>query len=59
MRVHLWAHGATHNTPDAVFPNNWFSTHPAGEAAGGIQQNTLVLYPMKACQGTRARSNRN
>lgn len=25
-------------TPDAVFPNNWFSTHP----------NKLVLYPMKA-----------
>lgn len=25
-------------TPDAVFPNNWFSTHPEG----------LVLYPMKA-----------
>ena len=26
-------------TPDAVFPNNWFSTHPDG---------TLVLYPMNA-----------
>ena len=26
-------------TPDATFPNNWFSTHPDG---------TLVLYPMKA-----------
>ncbi|QQS39806.1 MAG: amidinotransferase [Acidobacteriota bacterium] len=26
-------------TPDAVFPNNWFSTHPDG---------TLVLYPMEA-----------
>ena len=25
-------------TPDAVFPNNWFSTHP----------EKLVLYPMKA-----------
>ncbi|MFS8158827.1 MAG: citrulline utilization hydrolase CtlX, partial [Candidatus Roizmanbacteria bacterium] len=25
-------------TPDAVFPNNWFSTHPG----------KLVLYPMKA-----------
>lgn len=25
-------------TPDAIFPNNWFSTHP----------NQLVLYPMKA-----------
>ena len=27
------------HTPDAVFPNNWFSTHPDG---------TLVLYPMAA-----------
>lgn len=26
-------------TPDAVFPNNWFSTHPGG---------VLVLYPMRA-----------
>ena len=26
-------------TPDAVFPNNWFSTHPDG---------TLCLYPMEA-----------
>jgi hypothetical protein len=26
-------------TPDAVFPNNWFSTHP---------DKTLVLYPMEA-----------
>ncbi|HUP00662.1 MAG TPA: arginine deiminase-related protein [Gemmatimonadota bacterium] len=27
------------STPDAVFPNNWFSTHPDGR---------LVLYPMRA-----------
>jgi len=26
-------------SPDAVFPNNWFSTHPDG---------SLVLYPMKS-----------
>lgn len=26
-------------TPDAIFPNNWFSTHAEG---------TMVLYPMKA-----------
>lgn len=26
-------------TPDAIFPNNWFSTHPDG---------TMILYPMKA-----------
>ena len=37
----------SHGTPDAVFPNNWFSTHPAGEACGGVKQDTLVFYPMK------------
>ena len=26
-------------TPDSIFPNNWFSTHPEGK---------LVLYPMFA-----------
>lgn len=36
MRSPLGANGEI--TPDAVFPNNWFSTHP----------ETLVLYPMKA-----------
>ena len=28
-----------HNTPDSIFPNNWFSTHSTGE---------LILYPMFA-----------
>ncbi len=32
-------------TPDAVFPNNWFSTHPG----------TLVIYPMKAENRRRER----
>ncbi len=27
------------HTPDSVFPNNWFSTHPGG---------TLFIYPMEA-----------
>jgi len=30
---------STPSTPDSIFPNNWFSTHPTGE---------LVLYPMFA-----------
>eukprot|EP00823_Brevimastigomonas_motovehiculus_P000386 TRINITY_DN10475_c0_g1_i1.p1 TRINITY_DN10475_c0_g1~~TRINITY_DN10475_c0_g1_i1.p1 ORF type:complete len:343 (+),score=110.52 TRINITY_DN10475_c0_g1_i1:55-1083(+) len=30
-------------TPDAVFPNNWFTTHSAEET----KEKTLVLYPMK------------
>jgi len=47
VKVNLFQHDLSHGTPDAVFPNNWFSTHPAGEAAGGTQENTLVFYPMK------------
>ncbi|KAK3237066.1 hypothetical protein CYMTET_52833, partial [Cymbomonas tetramitiformis] len=47
VKVNLWQHSGTHDTPDACFPNNWFSTHPAGEALGGVAQPTLVFYPMK------------
>ncbi|MGM0907191.1 MAG: citrulline utilization hydrolase CtlX [Pseudomonadota bacterium] len=36
VKVHLFEDSST-ETPDSVFPNNWFSTHNAGE---------LVLYPM-------------
>jgi hypothetical protein len=34
------------DTPDALFPNNWFSTHADG---------TLVLYPMAAANRRRER----
>lgn len=44
VRVNLFQHTLSHGTPDAVFPNNWFSTHPASEAGG---QSAMVLYPMK------------
>lgn len=47
VKVHLFQHSLAHGTPDACFPNNWFSTHPAGEALGGCGAGTLVLYPMK------------
>ncbi|GAX75298.1 hypothetical protein CEUSTIGMA_g2743.t1 [Chlamydomonas eustigma] len=47
VKVNLFEHSLSHGTPDACFPNNWFSTHPAGEAAGGVKESTLVLYPMK------------
>ncbi|KAL4451603.1 hypothetical protein ABPG75_007265 [Micractinium tetrahymenae] len=47
VKVNLFQHSLSHGTPDAVFPNNWFSTHPAGEAAGGVKRDTLVFYPMK------------
>jgi len=36
VKVHLFEDTGT-ETPDSVFPNNWFSTHRTGE---------LVLYPM-------------
>ncbi|CAL8463431.1 g2965 [Coccomyxa elongata] len=47
VRVSLFQHSLEHGTPDAVFPNNWFTTHPAGEAAGGVAESTLALYPLK------------
>ena len=43
IQVHLFTHKDYHDTPDAVFPNNWFSTHTDLECG----QCTLVLYPMK------------
>uniref|UniRef100_A0A7S4CSE2 Arginine deiminase n=1 Tax=Eutreptiella gymnastica TaxID=73025 RepID=A0A7S4CSE2_9EUGL len=39
VNVKLFHHEAYHDTPDAVFPNNWFSTHS--------DSSSLVLYPMK------------
>jgi len=38
VRVHLFEDEGT-QTPDSVFPNNWFSTHPGGH---------LAIYPMFA-----------
>jgi len=43
IHVYLCCAERFNKTPDAVFPNNWFSTHPTSEA--GV--STLVLYPMK------------
>lgn len=33
VRVHLFEDQGDRNTPDSVFPNNWFSTHPGGHVA--------------------------
>ena len=44
--VHLFTHEKWHRTPDALFPNNFFSTHAAPELRP--IPTTLVLYPMKA-----------
>jgi hypothetical protein len=37
VRVHIFEDRGEKETPDSVFPNNWFSTHPGGHVA---------LYPM-------------
>eukprot|EP00803_Ostreobium_quekettii_P000695 evm.model.scf_906EXC.1 EVM.evm.TU.scf_906EXC.1 scf_906EXC:3950-9498(-) len=47
MKVTLFDHSEVHGTPDAVFPNNWFSTHGRQEAPGSLVDRSLVLYPMK------------
>lgn len=39
IEVVIFDDPAEPHTPDAVFPNNWFSTHPDG---------TLCLYPLEA-----------
>jgi hypothetical protein len=39
VNVHVFDDTAAPIKPDALFPNNWFSTHPDG---------TVVLYPMLA-----------
>ena len=33
VKVHLFDDFGEKNTPDSVFPNNWFSTHPGGHVA--------------------------
>lgn len=33
VRVHLFEDEGARDTPDSVFPNNWFSTHPGGHVA--------------------------
>lgn len=45
VTVHLFEDTGT-DTPDSVFPNNWFSTHPGGHVA---------IYPMKAPSRRRER----
>jgi len=45
VTVHLFEDEGT-QTPDAVFPNNWFSTHAGGHVA---------IYPMKAVSRRRER----
>ncbi|BCZ83625.1 amidinotransferase [Paraburkholderia terrae] len=46
VRVHLFDDSGDNSTPDSVFPNNWFSTHPGGHVA---------LYPMYSRNRRRER----
>lgn len=46
VRVHLFDDTGERDTPDSVFPNNWFSTHPGGHVA---------LYPMYSPSRRRER----
>eukprot|EP00123_Amoebidium_parasiticum_P008238 comp18669_c0_seq1/m.20327 comp18669_c0_seq1/g.20327 ORF comp18669_c0_seq1/g.20327 comp18669_c0_seq1/m.20327 type:complete len:854 (-) comp18669_c0_seq1:232-2793(-) len=45
VRVVLFANERWYGTPDAVFPNNWFSTHASTEFES--KESTVVFYPMK------------
>jgi len=52
--ISLYRNERFYETPDAVFPNNWFSTHPPAESSSSSStssspsKSTLFLYPMKA-----------
>lgn len=46
VRVHLFEDLGERHAPDAVFPNNWFSTHAGGHVA---------VYPMYAASRRRER----
>ncbi len=46
IKVHVFDDFGEHETPDSVFPNNWFSTHTGGHVA---------LYPMYSPSRRRER----
>ncbi len=46
IRVHIFEDRGQKETPDSVFPNNWFSTHPGGH---------IAVYPMFAPSRRRER----
>jgi hypothetical protein len=46
VRVHVFDDYGHRDTPDSVFPNNWFSTHPGGHVA---------IFPMHAPSRRRER----
>ena len=46
IAVHVFDDDGARNTPDSVFPNNWFSTHIGGH---------IAIYPMHAPNRRRER----
>lgn len=46
VQVHVFDDYGEHETPDSVFPNNWFSTHPGGH---------IAIYPMYSPSRRRER----
>ncbi len=46
VTVHVFDDDGSRDTPDSVFPNNWFSTHPGGQVA---------VYPMYPVSRRRER----
>jgi hypothetical protein len=48
VRVHVFDDCGKNETPDSVFPNNWFSTHAGGHVA---------LFPMHSVNRRRERRN--
>lgn len=46
VNVHVFEDDGSRNTPDSVFPNNWFSTHVGGH---------IAIYPMHAVNRRRER----
>ena len=46
VRVHLFEDRGERDTPDSVFPNNWFSTHAGGH---------IAIYPMYSLNRRRER----
>jgi hypothetical protein len=49
VRISLYRNERFYEAPDAVFPNNWFSTHsPAEHPNAEAPKSSLFFYPMKA-----------
>jgi len=46
VRVHIFEDRGEKETPDSVFPNNWFSTHPGGH---------IAIFPMYSPSRRRER----